>query len=471
MRNALAVAILVLVPGLLFVSACETAVPPVPTVSVDGVDPEVRDAVLTARKQAADDPSSGQASGRLGMVLHAHALYPPAVLAYERAIRLEPKEFAWRYYLALVHQQLRDPEKALAALSAALRIRSDYGPANLRKGDVLFQLGRLQESQEIYKSLLAADPGSAEVLYGLARAKYALNDLAAAEDLYSRALRAYPTFGAAYYGMAMAERGLGNEAESAKNFELAERFSTDHPASADPLFEELAALSTGVYYHLAKGDQLARSGRMDEAAKLNEAMLERDPENLAVLLNLLFLGRFVDRLDDKVEAFYSRAKQINPQIPLIYDYYGAVLVRQGKFDAAAAALRKALDLRPDYTEAHTLMAEVLERQNRSAEAIEHYQRALAAQSSDRVLQTELWRLLIIHGRSREAIPQLIPALQLDDSYAALRLVLLGEAYLTTGDVSNARQYLERARSRVLSQGPPQLLAEIEGELKQLGPRP
>jgi tetratricopeptide (TPR) repeat protein len=444
--------------------SCSTPIPPVPSVSADGLDPEVRDAILTAHRQAAADPSSGQASGRLGMVLHAHAIYPPALLAYERAIRLEPKEFAWRYYHALVVWQLSGPAKADKPLSDALRLRPGYAPAVLKRGDLLYQLGRFKESGEAYKSLLTEDPASAAALYGLARVKYAQGDVAPAEDLYSRACRAYPTFGAAYYGLALTERSLGNGTEASKDFDLAQRYSGDMPPVADPLGEQVVALETGVYYHLAQGDRQAKKGNMEEAARLNEQMLERDPENFGVLLNLLYLARFVERLAGQADALYSKARQINPQVPLVYDYYGAVLARQGKFDAATAAFRKALELKPDYAEAHAALGEILEAQNRPDEAIEQYRRA---QPPDSAVQLKLWRLLILHGRGREAIPELLPALEQNDSYAALRRVLLGEAYLTAGDVDTARQYLEQARTRAQSDGPPGLAAQIDQELAQL----
>ena len=48
----------------------------------------------------------------------------------------------------------------------------------------------------------------------------------------------------------------------------------------------------------------------------------------------------------------------------------------------------------------------------------------------------------------------------------MRRVLLGEAYRTTGDFGKSRQYLELARDRVRQQGPPDLLAQIEQELKE-----
>ncbi|HUI76583.1 MAG TPA: tetratricopeptide repeat protein [Bryobacteraceae bacterium] len=450
--------------------SCAGPVPPVPAVTLEGMDTEVRAVVQAAHQQAAAQPSSGQASGRLGMVLHAHSLYQPAMLSYQRAIRLEPKEFAWRYYLALVLQQISQPDKALEAFSAALRIRPDYAPAVLRRGDLLFQMGRFQESAAAYESVLAKDPASADALYGLGRVRYAQHDMSAAEDLYRRASQAYPKFGAAYYGLAMAGRSLGHDADSAKNFELSKRFTGDHPSTSDPLLSQMGALTTGVFRRFEQANSLAKQGDMEEAARLNEEVLARDPDNLSALLNLLYLARFLNRFDNQVDTLYSRAQRIDPRVPLIYDYYGVVMVREGKYEAAMAALRKALDLRPNYAEPHKWMGEVLERQNQIAGAIENYQLALAAEPSDRATQMKLWWDLIIQGRGREAIPQLIPAIQIDDMFTPMRLVLLGEAYRTTGEFGKSRQYLEQARSRVRNQGPPDLLAQIEHELKEL-PQP
>lgn len=405
------------------------------------------------------------------MVLHAHSLYQPAMLSYQRAIRLEPKEFAWRYYLAVVLQQMSQPDKALEALSAALRIRPSYAPAVLKRGDLLFQMGRFQESAAAYESVLKQDPASADALYGLGRVRYAQQDMSAAEDLYRRACEAYPKFGAAYYGLAVAGRSLGHDAESAKNFELSKRFTDDHPPTADPVLRQMAALSTGVFRQFQQSDLLAKKGDMEDAARLNEEILARDPENLSALLNLLYLARFLSRFDDQVESLYARARGIDPQVPLIYNYYGVVMVRQGKYEAATAALRKAIELRPDYAEPHKWLGGILERQNQIAGAIENYQLALAAEPSDRATQMKLWWDLIIQGRGREAIPQLLPALQIDDTFTSMRMVLLGEAYRTTGEFGKSRQYLEQARSRVRNQGPPDLLAQIDQELKELPQRP
>jgi tetratricopeptide (TPR) repeat protein len=139
-------------------------------------------------------------------------------------------------------------------------------------------------------------------------------------------------------------------------------------------------------------------------------------------------------------------------------------------DAAAVALRKAIELKPDYAEAHTWLAELLESQRRTAEAVSEHQRAITADPSYRKARIQLGRVLLNLKRDREAISDLLPALQVEDDQISFVLVLLGEAYLYTGDRVTVRRYLEQARTRVHTEDT-RLLAEIEDELSQTGPLP
>ena len=467
-------------PGVCAISAlaalsawsCAAPVPPVPTLSVGGLDPEVRDAILTARTQAVAQPKNGHASGRLGMVLEANTLYPAAELAYRRAIRLEPKEFAWRYYLTLTLQQESKLEEALDAVSVALSIRPSYTAAVLKRGELLFKLGRLQESIATLESLLAKDPNSASTLYALARVRYAQENFSAAEDFYRKACQAYPTFGAAYYGLALAQKRLGHQAESAKNFALAEQYNGGGPPVEDPQLNEMAQLATGLDTRVVQADQMLHLGQLQEASRLFQEVLKRDPNNLDSMLNVLYLAPLVGQPSgEEVESIYVRARRINPQIPKLYLFYGSALAGQGNFDAAVTAAKKAIELKPDYAEAYVFLGGMMEKRNLPAQAVEDYRLALAAQPSFRLAHLQLGRLLINLGRDREAIPELLPALEVDDSDTAPVMLLLAQAYANSDDLGRAREYLKQARIRVLKTGPPSLLEHIEQGLRQLGSRP
>src|ERR1700722_18162156 len=151
--------------------SCAKPVPPVPAITVDGLDADVKTALLKSREEAVAQPKSAQASGALGMVLEAHTLYQPAALAYQRAVRLDPKDFGWRYYLALCLEKNGQLDEALASVTEGLRIRRDYAPAILKQAELLLKLGRFPESAAALEPYLAKNPSSPLALYLMARAK------------------------------------------------------------------------------------------------------------------------------------------------------------------------------------------------------------------------------------------------------------------------------------------------------------
>ncbi len=406
------------------------------------------------------------------MVLEAHTLYLPAALAFERAIRLDPKEFAWRYYLVLTQEGAAQPEQALAAVSDALRIRPDYTPAVLKRGALLLKLGRFQESDAVLEPLLAQSPGSAETLYTLGRLKFAQGDFAAAEDLYRRACQAYPTYGAAWFGLAEAGRRLGHNEESEKNFRLAESYKDRTPPSQDELLREVQKLAIGIENRLAEAKRLMDRRQFDQASRIYKEVLRGHPDNPDSLVNLLYMAQFPNQSSpEEVEALYANASRVSPDVPQVYLYYGTALAAQGKYEAAVAAIEKGIALKPGDGEAQAWLADIFMREHRPAQAIEHYRRALVVDPSFRPARLMLAQLLITTGHSPEAIPVLLPALQRNDKVTPLFLMTLAQAYANTGDPAKAVEYLKQARPLVLQSGPPNLLAQIDQGLAQLGSHP
>jgi tetratricopeptide (TPR) repeat protein len=449
--------------------SCARPVPPVPTVRLAGLDADVRGAIEKAYNEAAAQPKSGQATGRLGMVLEAHTLYEPAVLAFQRAIRLEPKEFAWRYYLAIAIEHTSRPEDALAAVSDALRIRPDYTPAVLKRGALLLKLGRFQESDAVLEPLLARNPNSAETLYNLGRVKFAQGDFTAAADLYRRACEAYPTYGAAWFGLAETGRRLGRGAESEKNFRLAESYKDRNPPSRDQVFAEVQKLATGIETRLTEAKRLMDRRQFDEASRIYKEALTSHPDNPDCLVNLLYMAQFPNQSSpEEVEALYATASRVSPNIPKVYLYYGTALASQGKYEAAVAAIEKGISLKPDDGEAQAWLADVMMKQHKPAQAIEHYRLALKVEPSFRPARLMLGQLLINTGRSAEAIPVLLPALQGNDTMTPVFLMTVAQAYADLGDKVKATEFLKQARPLVVQSGPPQLLAQIDAGLVQLG---
>jgi tetratricopeptide (TPR) repeat protein len=270
--------------------------------------------------------------------------------------------------------------------------------------------------------------------------------------------------------LAEAERRLGHTAESDNNFRLAESYKDRVPPSGDELRGEVLKLSTGIETRLTEAKRLMDRRQFDEASRIYKEVLTRYPDNPDCLVNLLYMAQFPNQSSpEEVEALYATASRVSSNAPKVYLYYGTALASQGKFDAAVAAIRKAIALKPDDGEAQSWLADIMMRQNRPAQAIEHYRIAVQLDPTFRPARLMLGQLLIRAGRSQEAIPVLLPALQVNDQTTPLFLMTLTQAYVNSGNLEKAREYLSEARPLVLKSGPPQLLAQIDAGLAQLGP--
>jgi len=454
--------------ALLHVS-CGKPIPPLPAIPLDGLDADVRSAIEKARAEAMSQPKSGDASGHLGMVLQAHALDQPAALAYERAARLDPKEFSWGYFLALSLQQTGQIDQSLAAITDALRLRPDYAPAVLLRAELLLKLGRFQEASAALEPLLAATPDAPLVLYDLGRVKFAQQDFTAADSYYRRATQAYLNYGAAWFGLAETSKRLGRRDEAEKDYQIADTHKDEKPPADDPLLTEVHKQATGIQNRLRVAKGLQDHHEFDRAAKLYREVLKQYPDNLDSLVNLIYIAQFPNQSPpQEVEDLYARAKAVNPSLPELYMYHGTALAAQGKYDVAISELKKSIQLRPRNPEAHAWLGDIHERQRQTAEAVAEYRIAIEQQPDFRLGRIELGKNLLYQGRSQEAISVLQPLLNGEDDNTPVAMMFMVQAYVNLGDRATARKYLEQAHDLVLRRGPSNLLPQIENNLRSLG---
>ena len=83
--------------------------------------------------KGADRSDIADAFGGLGELYHAYRLLLPAAACYRNAERLDRESFLWPYYLGVVYQAEGDLDAARRSLERALELRSDDGPARLRR--------------------------------------------------------------------------------------------------------------------------------------------------------------------------------------------------------------------------------------------------------------------------------------------------------------------------------------------------
>jgi len=433
---------------------------------MEGFAPEIRKQIESVLSRARENPTDGEAAGKLGMLLHAYEEYEAASDSYRRAHQLDSNNFKWLYYLGVVREALGDYSEAIVWLEKALDLRADYLPARLKLADSLFKAEEYQRSGRVYQNVLEEYPEHPLVHYGLGLLMDRAGDFEAAVRHYRKACEQAPEFGAAQYALGLALRNLGNMDEARKHLQLYRENPLDWPSPLDPLLEEVQLLNASALDFLRKGVALKSAGNLKAAAAEHEKALQIDPKMAQAHVNLITI--YVElELPELAEKHYQALLEVNPNLAEGHYAYGVLLVRTGRIEEAGAAFKKALEINPYYPDAHANLAYLLMQKGHLEEAERHYRDALQYQPTHRLAHFNLARLLVNRGAIQEAIEHLHKAVNIRDRQTPQFLYALGAAYARIGDSRQALAYLREARDMAAEYANPDLKKAIEEDLERL----
>lgn len=417
---------------LLFGCTERSGVGPPPTVALDHASAELSALIGELVASARTLPKSAEMRGRLGMAYEVNDFEDAAFAAYAQAGALDPQDFRWPYFRAMLLAELGDAEAALPVMAAAIAIDDGYVPAWLHRGSWLANLNRHAEARTAFERARAlgaeanADAGIGQTLLGEGRAAEA----AALLEPLSEELRhphVYRLLGRAYHA-------LGRQ-EDAK-IALARGRNATPLQWRDPLQEQKWPLLASYGGRLVHAENLLRVGRFEEAVEVLEPMRGAGPDDEVVLSNLaLAYGRsgrselafetlaegYRDNADhfrfhnvraslhqeqgDAAKAIRDLRRSIEqqPRQTWAYERLGVLLMEAEQYDEALAAYDKALEFGIDepaqllYTTA--LLEGIAERWDA---AIERLERAVALNAAFTKAYIHLGRCLAEAGRFAEA---------------------------------------------------------------------
>ena len=148
------------------------------------------------------------------------------------------------------------------------------------------------------------------------------------------------------------------------------------------------------------------------------------------------------KLDEAV-ACYRRALELKPDYAEAHNNLGVALKDQGKLDEAVACYRRALELKPDYAEAHNNLGNALKEQGKLDEAIACYRRALELKPDYAEAHNNLGIAFKDQGKLDEAVACYRRALELKPDYAEAHNNL-GVAFKDQGKLDEAVACYRRA---------------------------
>ena len=153
---------------------------------------------------------------------------------------------------------------------------------------------------------------------------------------------------------------------------------------------------------LNDAQELASSGRLEEAEPLVRSILARNPNNSlawTVLANVLFGA---GRLDDAVDA-NREAISRNPTLAYAYRNVGKIRLRQQRFEEAQGEYDMAVELEPESIKGRLGLARVLLARGNTSEALEELAVAATLEPHEYASHFELGEIYARLDRPREAL--------------------------------------------------------------------
>jgi predicted TPR repeat methyltransferase len=240
----------------------------------------------------------------------------------------------------------------------------------------LHQTGQLEQAQQLYHQILAAEPERADVLHLLGILHAQQGELATALHYLQRAIQYDPHQATVY-------NNLGNVYQKLKNW--------------------------------------------PEAQQTYKKALQLNP-NYAIAHNNL--GVVYQQQDDPLHAQqqYEKALQLKDDYADAHYNLGSLLIKQQHPKAALPHLQKTLQLQPEHAEALGHVAQILQQQHKIPEAIEYYQKRLQLEPQHAETHYQLGTALFQQQRLDEAIHHWQETLRLQPKHLEA-LHNLGAAYL------------------------------------------
>src|SRR6266576_1878310 len=327
--------------------------------------------------------------------------YPEAASKLENLVREAPESFEVQELLGLVYSAQSQDARATQHLQKAVHLKPNSAPARTNLAANLARLGKLDLATEQFKKAVELDPRNFDTNHNLGEAYVRSGKIADAASFLEKAQQINPSAYDNGYDLSLAY------------------IQTGRLADARQLIQDLLKRKNTAELHNLLGEVEEKDGKFVAAENEYETAAHMEPSesNLFDWGSELLLHR---TLGPAVEVFQQAAERYPASQRLAIGlgvalYYYAMSLWKGKraqdpdldLHQIESLLSKSLAIDPKLAEAHLQLGNLYSDQNKYAQAIPEYTRALEL-SSD-----------------------------LADAYYRL-----GQAYVRTGDRDRAQQQFQ-----------------------------
>lgn len=202
-------------------------------------------------------------------------------------------------------------------------------------------------------------------------------------------------------------------AQSASQLDHA--YQTELQAENEALRARIQQLPPAMQELNAQVSAALRAGNRQEAQRIGEEMARQDPNNADVLL---FLGKLQSQQGNPAAAqdLIARSIKLNPDNKWAYVNLAGAQAERSDLPDALATTQELTRRFPDWSIGYNLQASLLDALDREAQALQAYQRAVAAKPASALILTNMGNLQRRLGRLSDARLSYEAALRLQPGY-------------------------------------------------------
>jgi Tfp pilus assembly protein PilF len=356
-----------------------------------------------------------------------------AKAAFERALKVNPKEATAHTYLGIIADRAGDLNAAANHFAAAVAADSQSPAAHNNYGAILVKMGRAAQAAAEFELSLKLKPQQPSALVNLAQIRFdkgTPESLRQSRDLFARAFQITPDVEIARALVVVALKLNDQSAAAASYRDYAARL------------ERAPANVTAAAARLELGSALMEAGLLNEAAAELSAAVIQEPANINAILQLArahLARKDVPAAGRALESAVARGVQSAE----VYAALAEVYEVSGHVENAIPAMRLAIERDAGNESYRFRYAMLLTDTKAPAAAVIRVQEALKEFPNSVKLWFALGVAQSANNQTTDAVQAFERALKLD-SKCAPALAYIGMSYATEGYYAEAIRFYEKS---------------------------
>jgi tetratricopeptide (TPR) repeat protein len=296
-------------------------------------DKQYQEAIVAYNKAIEINPKYASALYNKGTILHRLRKYEEAIKVYDEAIKIDPNSSLVWYNKGNALDELKQYQEAIKVYDEAIKIDPNSSLVWYNKGNALDELKHYEEAIEAYKKAIEINPKYAPALYNKGAVLHRLKRYGKAIKVYDEAIEINPKYASAWCHKGAALCELEKYKKAKKAYSEAIKVY-DKAINIDPN-------SSLIWYK--KGNALYELKKYKESINAYDEAIRIDQEFASAWCNKGFTLHRLKRYEEAIEA-YNEGIKIDKEDVRSYVNLGQVFFDLVDLKSASENVKEALKI-------------------------------------------------------------------------------------------------------------------------------